>query len=190
TVGNAIFFGIGNSQAGTPGGVMAYTPLGAPPELPQSDDYACYRSTRSAPPFGARYVTLADAFETKGAYVRKPDADCNPADVDGEGIADATAHLVCYRINEKDGVRSRPVQVSNHFGSQTLTVRRARDLCVPSEQNHVSSALNIDHYKCYKASGAPSSPVVAVSDEFGSTTTVLVKPTAFCNPVSKNNEGI
>ncbi len=41
TVGNAIFFGIGNSQSGNPAGVMAYTPLGAPPELPHSDD-ECY----------------------------------------------------------------------------------------------------------------------------------------------------
>jgi len=38
TVGNTIFFGIGNSQSGNPAGVMAYTPLGAPPELPRSDD--------------------------------------------------------------------------------------------------------------------------------------------------------
>jgi len=38
TVGNAIFFGIGNSQSGNPAGVMANTPLGAPPELPHSDD--------------------------------------------------------------------------------------------------------------------------------------------------------
>jgi len=38
TVGNTIFFGIGNSQSGNPAGVMAYTPLGAPPELPHSDD--------------------------------------------------------------------------------------------------------------------------------------------------------
>ena len=31
---------------------------------------------------------------------------------------------------------------------------------------------------------------MTLSDEFGSTSTAVVKPTAFCNPVNKNNEGI
>jgi len=190
TVGNAIIFGTGSSQNGTPAGVNAYTPLGAPPEIPRNDSYRCYRSKGS---FASRFVTLVDGFETKSALVQKPDTLCHPADVDDEGIDDTTAHLACYGIREAGAFPARSVLVRNRFGDQTMTLLRPRQLCVPSETDHVASNLNVDHYKCYKVSH--TSPAfarqnVATTDQWVSTTTSVLKPTAFCNAVNKNNEGI
>jgi len=193
TVGNAIFFGIGTNQQGTPAGVMAYTPLGAAPALPRTDNYKCYQAKESGTRFAPRPVTLADDFETKPANVIKPSTTCNPADVNGEGIADSSAHLACYRIKETAGFTTRSVLAHDRFGDDTLTVVRAQELCVPSEQNQVPSTLNIDHYKCYKVSHATprfSRRTVNVADEFGSTHTAVLKPSALCNAVSKNNEGV
>ncbi len=193
TVGNAIFFGTGNSQSGTPAAVNAYTPLGAPPQLPRNDNYRCYRSKPAGARFASRYVTLADGFETKTALVQKPDSLCNPTDVNSEGVGDETAHLACYRMKEIGAFPSRNVLVRSRFGDQTMTLVRAQQLCVPSEKNHVASNLNIDHYKCYKVSHASPSFArqgLAVSDQWVSTTTSVLKPTAFCNAVNKNNEGV
>jgi hypothetical protein len=64
---------------------------------------------------------------------------------------------------------------------------------VPSEQNHVASALNIDHYKCYKVTRANprfSRRNVTTADDFVNTTTSVKRPVAFCNAVDKNGEGI
>jgi hypothetical protein len=193
TVGNAIFFGVGTSQQPAPSGIMAYTPLGAPPEMPRSDNYRCYRAQRSTPAFAPRNVTLGDEFETTTAYVSRPDTTCNPADVEGEGMGDATAHLACYRIREPRGFTARSVLVRNRFGDETLTLSRAQSLCVPSEQNHVASALNIDHYKCYKATRATprfSRRTVAQADEFTTANSTVMRPVALCNAVDKNGEGI
>src|SRR5262249_55552360 len=141
TVGNALFFGIGTSQQPAPAGVMAYTPLGQAPQMPRDDSYRCYRAMRATPIFAPRHVTLADAFETTTGFVSRPDTTCNPADVAGEGMGDATAHLACYRMREPAGFASRTLLVRNRFGDETLTVSRPQGLCVPSEQNHVTSAL-------------------------------------------------
>jgi polyvinyl alcohol dehydrogenase (cytochrome) len=193
TVGNAIFFGIGSAQQPTPSGVVAYTPLGAAPEIPRTDNYKCYQAKEPGARFAPRPVTLVDDFEAKPANVLRPSTTCNPADVNGEGIADTTAHLACYRIKEAAGFTTRSVLVHNRFGDDTLTVVRAQELCVPSEQNQVPSSLNIDHYKCYKVSHATprfSRRTVSVADEFGTTHPAVLKPSTLCNAVDKNNEGV
>lgn len=48
-----------------------------------------------------------------------------------------------------------------------------------------------DHFKCYKAEGKKVKRTVRLEDEFGIEPRVKVKePELFCNPVSKNEEGI
>jgi hypothetical protein len=50
-----------------------------------------------------------------------------------------------------------------------------------------------DHYKCYKTGQRPprfQQQTVNLIDQFGEKTTTVVRPTRFCNPVNKNNEGI
>src|SRR6185295_5998813 len=79
----------------------------------------------------------------------RPELLCNPVDAGGEGIADPTAHLECYRLRESAGP-ARTVTASDLFGTSTLTLARARNLCVPSEKDGVASALALDHFKCYR----------------------------------------
>jgi cysteine-rich repeat protein len=51
-----------------------------------------------------------------------------------------------------------------------------------------------DHFKCYKSTDAKSPPftpvTVTVTDQFEQKTTLVKKPSLFCNPVNKNGEGI
>jgi hypothetical protein len=50
-----------------------------------------------------------------------------------------------------------------------------------------------DHYKCYKTGQQPprfQQQIVTLIDQFKESTTTVVRPTRFCNPVDKNGEGI
>jgi hypothetical protein len=165
-------------------------------QLPTADHYKCYKVSAVAPPFQPRTVTLVDQFETKTTLVRRPYAICNPVDKNGSGMSDPTAHLACYRIKDAAGqppFAKRNVLMSNQFGDQGLTVRRARTLCLPAEKDGVASALNIDHFKCYKA-GHPVPRfvprTVTLADQFESKTTVVRKADSICTPVDKNGEAI
>jgi len=52
-------------------------------------------------------------------------------------------------------------------------------------------AVEIDHFKCYEASGDNMDVIVDLEDQFGAEPQVLVgTPRFFCNPVDKNGEGI
>src|SRR6185503_14848721 len=59
-----------------------------------ANHFKCYRIRTDR--FQQRNVTLVDQFVTSTATVLRPDRLCNPADKNGEGIDDPTAHLMCY----------------------------------------------------------------------------------------------
>ena len=64
-----------------------------------SDSYQCYKAKPSrGERFDERTVKLADQFETGLTEVTRPLALCNPADLDGAGIADPDTHLTSYGI--------------------------------------------------------------------------------------------
>lgn len=168
-------------------------------QIASPDHFQCYQAVDlGTPRFVRQDVTLTDQFETKLTTVMWPDFFCNPVDKNGEGINDPTAHLTCYKIKDGRGqprLERRDVVVEDQFGELTLTVRKAEALCLPSEKDGVSSALNLDHFKCYQAREAVGTPKfeqrrVSLVDQFGSVTVTVLKPEALCNPVDKNGEGI
>jgi len=158
------------------------------------DHYKCYK-TQTADPFTRRNVTLDDQFVTTTATVIKPERMCNPVDKNGEGVADPTAHLMCYDIKEPR-FEGEDVIVQNQFGELALTVTRPDSLCVPAEKDGVASDLNINHFKCYKVrkmKGAPGfTPPsdVDLEDQFESKLTTVIRPKFLCTPVEKNGEQV
>jgi hypothetical protein len=146
------------------------------------------------PRFTRRTVTLADQFGTTTTEVIRPDRVCNPAGINGGGIADPTIHEMCYRISEPNFQR-RDVLVSNAFGQQTLTVLSPEGLCNPAEKDGVPMTTGVDpiHFKCYKVrqSGSRfSEQTVTLNDQFETKVTRVIKPMLLCNPVDKNGEGM
>lgn len=169
----------------------------------------CYQARRAkkTPKLVPTTVNLVDQFATATATAKVQRQVCNPSSVDGAYIpgVDPTAHLTCYATKDSSTVpkfQRVHVEVTNAFGTQQLTLSKAFQLCVPSEKGVVPaaptpSALDIDHYRCYKANfkkGFVYNPPTGIDilDQFESAT-ADGRPgnrLTFCNPVNKNGEGI
>lgn len=85
--------------------------------------------------------------------------------------------------------------MTNQFGTQKLTIRRAETLCLPAVKDGVGNLEDLDlrHYKCYRVSKAPGAPRftgpdVSLKDQFESRINELIKPRLVCTPVDKNGE--
>jgi hypothetical protein len=157
-----------------------------------SDHFKCYKTRQIGARFSRTDVTLEDQFGASTATVTKPWRFCNPADKNAEGIADPTAHLMCYKISDTSSPH-QDVIVENQFGEQRLTVIRPDTLCVPAEKDMVPSPLNLNHFKCYKVKQQGPKWIqqeVDVTDQFETKVTRLIKPSFLCDPVDKNGEGI
>jgi hypothetical protein len=82
---------------------------------------------------------LTDQFNTERVNVVRPEAFCNPVDKNGEGIANPSLHLTCYKIRDVRGdefpkFEKRRVEVNDQFGTRTLLLKKIRSLCVPSSK--------------------------------------------------------
>lgn len=178
--------------AGSPAGAFLPCPADctcAPPFV--LDHFKCYRTVGQ---IAQRSVSLTDQFGPSTATVLRPSRLCNPADKNGGGINDLTAHLMCYKLRPAPFAR-RDVLVRNQFGDQTLTVVKPETLCNPAEKDGVplSSAAGafLNHFKCYKVRGKGfTARSVTLTDQFETRTTTIVKPLLLCNPVDKNGEGV
>jgi hypothetical protein len=108
-------------------------------------------------------------------------------------------HLIMYLINPQRNV-PRYVQVENQFGNQYLRVGNAVILAVPSGKAlPLPTATTIggtapmpppiptdlDHFKCYVASGASLDKLVTLKDQFQTEFVKILQPYLFCNPVKK-----
>jgi hypothetical protein len=159
-----------------------------------SDHYKCYKTRQVGTRFLERDVTLTDQFGTTTARVRRAQRLCNPVDKNGEGIADTTAHLMCYNIAEPH-FAPRNVIVQDQFGEHALTVNRPDSLCLPAEKDGVPSNLTIEQFKCYKvkpSKRAERLPFqnVDLADQFESKETVVQRPRFLCNPVDNAGERV
>src|SRR5712691_431471 len=179
-----------------PGLLLVATLIGTSAAAPL-DHFKCYKLKQSTVTFTPQQVTLVDQFGTEQPTVQTPFRFCNPVDKDGGGILDPTAHLNCYTIFNRGGpaFRNRKVTVSNQFGEQELTLVRPYSLCVPAEKDGVTSALAIDHFKCYQVERTSGTPpfkfrTVVLQDQFESKITSVRAPLLFCDAVDKNGEGI
>jgi cysteine-rich repeat protein len=170
------------------------------------DHYQCYQIKERVKTnkFQPVTVSLADQFETiDESLVKKPRFICNPVDKNGEGIADPTAHQVCYtNRDDRSAVgkfAKRTIEVSNQFGLQRLIVQRPNHVCLPAAKA-IDPALPgappaaLDHFRCYKAKPEPGTVIpeveVTLEDQFNRRLYRTKKCVRFCNPVSKNGEPI
>lgn len=153
------------------------------------DKFRCYGARGHS--FPSLSVALVDELVTSQAKIVRPQHFCNPADKDGEGVIDPTAHLTCYQIKELKFARREAV-VRDQFGEHTLTYIKPKFLCAPSKRNGVPSALNMDHFKCYKARSKEKvvKRTATIEDDDGNAVVTILKPAQLCNPVDKNGEGI
>lgn len=141
-------------------------------------------------------MTLTDQFGQTNATVVSPTRLCNPADKNGEGITDQTAHLMCYKTHDTGPIPTGDVIVGNQFGEQRLRVLVGDSLCAPAEKNGVAlspeASASLNHYRCYRVQPRePFTPrTVALADQFETRTVTVGKPLLLCNPVDKNGEGI
>ena len=188
--------------------ILAVTLLltaGAPPVGAATDHFECYRvkRARGTPPFfPVPGVDVVDSFGQSTVEVRRPRTLCTPLDKNGE---DPTApshldHLVGYQMRAP---RVQPVlgqTVVNQFGTIVVDVQRRESLLVPARKSLVSAPAppppnpDVDHFQCYTtrlAAGSPPFtvvPNVVLTDQFGSATVDVRRPTRLCAPVDKNGE--
>jgi hypothetical protein len=171
-----------------------------PPEK-RVDHFRCYPV--EAPGMEVK-VQLEDQFDVA---LKKPETVttlraahlCNPVqktvkDVNTP-IVKPTHHLLMYTINQQPVVERRAL-IKNQFGEQTLTLSAATTLAVPTGKAKAPGRApkppdDLDHYKCYEASGLPLKELTAgLKDQFLDEKVQVLKPVSFCNPVRKKHGNI
>lgn len=164
-----------------------------------SSNFQCYEVDRTlvAPilgvsvvdRFGAATVDLANSTPVKRL--------CNPAGV-GDAFVWPADHLVGYVISARTP-RFTPVPnltVVNAFGTNTLTVVRPSLLMVPSNKSLAGpppplTTPILDHFQCYIVRNARARRAkITVTDQFGSLTLDVKRPSRLCTAVDKRGEGI
>ena len=81
--------------------------------------------------------------------------------------------------------------MANQFGEHSMVTLAPHSLCVPSEIDSVPSALDLDHFACYRVAQLRTPRhEVTLSDQFESRRTRVLKPYLLCNAVDKNGEGV
>ncbi|MCC6767315.1 MAG: hypothetical protein IT293_21910 [Deltaproteobacteria bacterium] len=106
-----------------------------PPVLPPAiNHFKCYTIERSR--FRTSDIKVDDQFGTLNVDIKRPVRFCAAADKNGEGIIDASAHLICYQVRQASGPRFRGpaggIFTTNQFGSAAFRVFGPRELCVPT----------------------------------------------------------
>jgi hypothetical protein len=137
---------------------------------------------------GGPVVQIDDQFGTQTTDLGQPTRFLVPVDKNDEGITDVFSHLTCYQI--LDGDAGPAVISTNQFGAQPLTLGVPDSLCVPTEKLIFPGPVNVDHYKCYLASGASVDIGVSLQDQFGVNSAIVLDPRLFCTPAAKNGEAI
>lgn len=167
-----------------------------PPEQ-RVDHFRCYIVPQS--PLISVTAQLSDQFDVAASMVENINQlvitrFCNPAQktlLSGvvTPIVNVNHHLTLFTINTQPIVL-RQVVVKNQFGQQVLTTADAKILAVPTGKALPPAlppppSTDLDHYKCYTASGNAVNVVVNLKDQFLSERTTVLRPVLFCNPVKK-----
>lgn len=168
------------------------------------DDFKCYFVPQPATIFPIQQIliSLEDQFDTaRNAVESVSDVRltrfCTPVQKTEHrrttGIIDDTHHLSLYHITPQP-VIPRDVIVRNQFGHQKLTLGDAQALAVPtgrsaSGQEPPSPPPNLDHFKCYAASGKRVGTILSLQDDLQATNVWVLDPISFCNPVMKTFDG-
>ncbi len=115
-----------------------------------------------------------------------------PASKNGGPILDAVSHLTGYAMPGPPPSVSHVIAM-HQFGSPILRIGAVRQLLVPATKLiGPPGSLAIDHFTCYEASGGSLGQTVSLIDQFhpAAVQRVVREPFLFCNPASKNEEGI
>jgi uncharacterized delta-60 repeat protein len=123
-----------------PTAVALDVPAGGAPPASAADAYECYRvhSAENAPSFPVGLqARVADAFGDRLYEVLRPRRLCLPTDVNGAGVANPRAHLLCYDVRPAAGEPPMVpllgrIHTTNLLGAGRLDVRREDELCVPA----------------------------------------------------------
>ncbi|MCC6847933.1 MAG: hypothetical protein IT294_05480 [Deltaproteobacteria bacterium] len=173
---------------------LEFPPL-QPPGGGLIDPFQCYEIHRA--PLD-RTVTLTDALGPSTAVVERAKRICAPADVNG---ADPTApshpgHLTYYTIERTSPFpKVKNVDVTNPFGTVTVDLARPDRLLVPTSKSVTAPpaplAAPLDHFTCYRVSGAQARiDDLAITDQFGTITIDVKRPLHLCLAADKNGEGV
>jgi len=149
--------------------------------------------------FGGFSVTLTDQFRQAEHDVEYLEWFALPVDKNGEGISDVITHYTWWRLARNLDSPVTSVTVSNQFGNQLLQVRDAAYLLNPALKNTVpntgmpkgkvapneANQDDPDHFKCYSVLADPINLSVALTQQFGSESPVVLHPAYLCNPVEK-----
>lgn len=167
---------------------------GEDPDCASTDHFKCYQTRQGVPV--NRLVLLRDQFDdvAQETEVIQAVKFCNPVEKTHRGdvtrIQKENNHLIFYSISTSVGP-PKVVTADNQFGVQELNVLQPVFLALPTEKSGFGAPTNLDHFKCYQATGAPVSARVDLNDQFHGEPGVLVfEPKLFCNPVEKIHGGV
>jgi cysteine-rich repeat protein len=136
TVGLSTEFGPGTAMVARPRVLCLPSARDGTPLALPLDHVKCYRA--KLPGFEKRVIDVTNPFEAKNVVVQGRAQLCNPASKDGGGVLNPSGRLLCHRIRDVPGqppFAPRDVVVDNQFGTATLTISAARELCVPAVVN-------------------------------------------------------
>lgn len=158
------------------------------------DHFNCYQ-IQPTPPGGA-VVDLRDQFNHPGVNISVSNKIrfCNPTYKVTSGpvvtpIAHPDDHLTFYRLSPQPPA-NLIVEVNNQFGPQQLVVTDPVLLAVPTQKSpHPNPPVDLDHYQCYRASGAPVAKPAILADQFHRERVQVNTPVLLCNPVMKQHAG-
>jgi len=175
-----------------------------PVQLPSLDHFKVYQASPVDPNDLVQVqVTLEDQFGgDPNVQLEGPIALLNPVKKTHGGevvdIVDPLAHLTFYT-----GFLSTPVEtffavtVRNQFGDQLLNASVGETglvfALIPARKEQLGPSPDLDHFKCYLASGSDPNQVVRLQDQFDDPNEQVVtvrEAATFCNPANKNGEGI
>src|SRR6185369_16747121 len=105
-------------------------------------------------------------------------------------------HFVGYVISKRTPRLAYPDQtVVNQFGTTTVALTRPILLMVPSAKSLVAPPApiqpGVDHFQCYGVTNARTRvDDVQVTDQFGTLTLDIKRPSRLCVAVDKADEGV
>lgn len=152
--------------------------------------FQCYGAqSRSKPSswFASPKVRVEDRFESATFQLGSMSGMCAAL---SSPSGQNAKRLACVHTKRTSGSeRTRTVKVANALGTQTLTIGKSSELCLPAGTNAVPTPPGLDAFKCYaaeiKSQKAKFKPVtVKLKDEFASGTVDVVAPRTLCNPAS------
>ena len=98
-------------------------------------------------------VQIDDQFGSQATDLGRPTRFMVPADKNDEGLFDFFSHLTCYAdCRRRRRSRSDLDEPVRRAAADAQACRTA--LCVPTEKLISPGPVDIDHYKCYLATGA------------------------------------